>query len=785
MNKINLKVLRDLKKMKLHTLAIILTLACGIGVYSGVDMAIKSLYFTRDKILKDMSLADLEIQILPEDVRNLPDFKNIQGLKKVERRLIMPGTMTLKQGQKLTALMIFMEELNPQINKVRVIKGKEINPEILNEALIEKTMHEYYGIEPGDTIDVKVGEKIYKNKITGINISPEYIIISANPEYFLPEKGSLGVFFGSLKQIDKNLGFTMVNDLIFSYDENADRDKVQAAIVERLKNVNLERVVPFKENFAFKYLDIDLHAYELYTPAIILVLGALSFIITLINFNRLIQQERKEIGAILALGYHPMQIIKAYAFGAGIICIGGLIFGLPLSLLLRNVFSSIYSSAQGLIYLYNNIYISSIIKGVIFAILTIGISFYIPLRKMLKLSPREIIHPPMKDSVIKNSFIRFLFNKTSTFSLVNRIGIRNVFREHKRSVSTMISIALSCGVAISYMASTTSTIKTVEDRFRKGKWHLVVDFLYPVFYEDYEEIKKIEGVTETEPFFRHYVELAKNGSDKFEGSGMLGIKINSVMRELPLLKGRSLKNKDEIVLSYDLFKKIKLNMGDKVDVKVGLKKYTFTLVGIKSDVVVGESFIDFSRAREIFEFPDEASGIFVKTKPDLREKVEQAIYNKEFVGKVAYKEKLVNKFLTLMDEATKIVDVATGISIFVALLFIFTSINMSISEREGEFATLKAMGFSRKLIKNIVISESMTIGMLSALITIPIAMVITVFLNYLMTEAWFNVDTYFSTTDFFWGIIPMLTLIPISIIPALKYLVKMNIPETLRTKIIE
>ncbi|MBI5207259.1 MAG: ABC transporter permease [Candidatus Firestonebacteria bacterium] len=783
MKTIKLKVLRDLVKMKLHTLAIILTLACGIGVYSGVDMALKSLFYTRDRIFKEMNFADLEIQFLPEDVRNLPDFSDIPGLKKVERRLVMPGIININKDKRLTALMVFMDERRPEINKIKIIKGREINPDVIDEALIERTLYDYYNFMPGDAVSVKVGEKIYINKIAGIGTSPEYVVVSANPENFLPEKGSLGVIFTSLKQIDKNLGFTMVNDLLFSYKEGADPKLVQIAILEKLKEINLERVIPYKEHFTYKYLDIDLHAFDIYVPAIVIVLGSLSFIITLININRLLNEQRKEIGAIMALGYSSFDITKAYAFGAVVICALGLFVGFPLSLLLRNIFIYIYSNALGLISVYYEIYIWSLAKGFIFAIITIGISFYIPLYKLLKFSPREIIHPSMKNQITDSYLIRSLFNKTAGLPITVRIGIRNIFRERKRTLSTVFSIALACAVAISYMISITSTIKTVEDRFRKGKWHIVVDFLYPVFYEDYEEFKGISGVKQVEPFFRHYGEIGNN--ENFEGSGMLGIYIDSVMRELPLIKGHQLKSKNEIILSHDLVKKLKLKIGDKVKVKIGMKIYDFRLAGIKSDVVIGESFIDFIRSREIFEFNDEASGVFIKTDQNLQMQIESEIYKRKFVGKVTYKKKLVEKFLYMISEITRIVDVATAISIFVALLFIFTSISMSISEKEGEYATLRAIGYKKNLIRSIVYSESMIVGLAASILTVPFAVGIGIYLNSLMSEAWFNVDTYFIVKDFAWGIIPMLLLIPLSILPALKYLIKMNITEALRTKIIE
>ena len=48
---------------------------------------------TRDVLLERMHFADLEVQFLPEDVENLPDLTRGPGVRAVERRLVLPGTV--------------------------------------------------------------------------------------------------------------------------------------------------------------------------------------------------------------------------------------------------------------------------------------------------------------------------------------------------------------------------------------------------------------------------------------------------------------------------------------------------------------------------------------------------------------------------------------------------------------------------------------------------------------------------------------------------------------------
>jgi len=100
-----------------------------------------------------------------------------------------------------------------------------------------------HGIKTGQTVRVTVGHKTYQHRISGIVSSPEFLMANANPEYFLPEKGSLAVIYTSLDRVFDALGFAMVNDLLFTFKQGADPEATKSAILQKLGARNLERVI--------------------------------------------------------------------------------------------------------------------------------------------------------------------------------------------------------------------------------------------------------------------------------------------------------------------------------------------------------------------------------------------------------------------------------------------------------------------------------------------------------------------------------------------------------------
>jgi putative ABC transport system permease protein len=342
------KLFRDVWRIRWRALSVALTVACGGGAFAGIEMAAGSLFNTRDVLLGRMHFADLEVQFLPEDVANLPDLSGIAGVRAVERRLILPGTVLLDDGRRIVGTLVFLEAPRPGINALELVAGRPLQPNDPASAVIERSLAVSHGFTVGDRIRVRVGEKLYESRIDGVAISPEYLLTAANADYVVPEKGALGVVFTGLGRVSDAIGFTMVNDLLFRFEPGADPSGVTAAILARLGRLSLERVQPREEHCIWKYLPVDLEAFEINTPSLVVILGVLAFVLTLITVNRLVLDQRREIGVLLALGYGRARVLMAYLGAGALLGVIGGVMGVGLAFLFRNLFAGAYADALGM-----------------------------------------------------------------------------------------------------------------------------------------------------------------------------------------------------------------------------------------------------------------------------------------------------------------------------------------------------------------------------------------------------------------------------------------------------
>ncbi len=778
------KLLRDLWQIRWRALAVVLTAASGVGIYAGVGMAIQTGVHTRDVLLDRMRFADIEVQFLPEDVANLPDLTRVPGVRAVERRLVLPGTVLLGGSRRIDGVIVFLETLAPSIDALELVAGHPLRPGDFQSAIIERSLATFHALRLGDRIRVRVGEKVYESRIDGVAISPEYLITTANPAYLVPEKGSLGVVFTTLARVSDALGFTMVNDLLIRLKPGADPQATRDAVVQRLAKLNLERVIPKTEHFIWRHIQFALDGFSVYAPSIVLSIGILSFVLTFITVNRLVLDQRREIGALLALGYGRSQVFRAYLeVGALLGAVGGGL-GTGLAFVFRDLFAETYARAIGFPELAPATMPALLATGFGVAVVETAIATAVPVARMLCLPPQGIMREPVSDGV---GLATWRWGKGSSRPLLPvpvRFGLRNMARRPSRTLATVLAIGFSLGVSIGYVVSVTSALETTGFVFGRQRWDLAVDFLYPVPLEDLAAIRALPDVAVVEPYFRRFAEVGVGGH--YETATILGVHPESEMRRTLLKAGRFLgRRADDLLVSQDLARRLAVRVGDEVTVRIrNDREFPFRVVGISGELVPGQAMMAFHRAQAIMDFDGAATGAYLATTGRTAALI-RPLENVEYVAKVTTKQGVTAAFQKLMSDMLGLVYLASGVSVFIAMLFIFMSVNFVIGERRAEYAMFKCLGWGRGRLGATVLVQGLGEGGLAALVSIPVGLGLALYLNARMSQAWYEVLNIFHPGDVAKVLATAFVLIPVSAYPGLRALNRLNIVNALGTRVIE
>ena len=157
----------------------------------------------------------------------------------------------------------------------------------------------------------------------------------------------------------------------------------------------------------------------------------------------------------------------------------------------------------------------------------------------------------------------------------------------------------------------------------------------------------------------------------------------------------------------------------------------------------------------------------------------------EYVSKVTPKTGVVDAFRKLAAGMMRMVYVNLGVSVFVAMLFIFMSVNLVISERQAEYATFKCLGYGRGRLRAMILAQAFGEGGLAALVSIPVGIVLALYLNARISQAWHQVIDIFRVEDFVLVLAIAMALIPVSAYPGLRILNRLSIVDALGSRKIE
>ena len=114
-----------------------------------------------------------------------------------------------------------------------------------------------------------------------------------------------------------------------------------------------------------------------------------------------------------------------------------------------------------------------------------------------------------------------------------------------------------------------------------------------------------------------------------------------------------------------------------------------------------------------------------------------------------------------MHDKMGIVYITIVFSIGVAILFVTTIIYLGISERRGEYAILRSLGFSGGRLRRIIyVGVFVQIG-IALVISVPLSVLLVQLLNHRMGSAWFAVQMHAGIMDFVWPFLAATIVAPV------------------------
>lgn len=772
--------------MRLRGLMIALLIACQAAVYSGGLSARLTLRETVDGFCRDHRLADLQVTFDPVRAGRLPGIDDIPGVKKAMARLAVRGAIRLADSSALAAVVIFVREgENPAIDTLRIEEGvfpNRARPGVaIERGLAEK------GFRVGDTLAASVCGFTIAQPVVGIARSPEFLVSTANPETLIPVPGSLGVVYVPIEYCEKEIralsgwfgGTDVVNQLLVLYDGPAAGQ--EDGILARLQGASLRvgEVLRRDQQFGVQFLEQDLKMFRVLVLALVAVFSIVTLVATALSVTRVVMSQRRELGALMALGWGRGAIAAScLRLGLALGLSGGLL-GVAISPAVNRLLAATYASALGLPPVTPVFSARYMGEAALIGVLAACLAALVTAFALSRLTPAQA----MRGCPARAPW--FAAARLRSGSTIVRAARRNLLRRPALTAATVLLGALGIGLAAGFVVTLTSIIRSSDALLRGEAWDLTADFIEPLSAKESATLCRQAGLSGFTPTVGGYASL-----DFGEGRRdyrLVGLPPGAEKRTMRFTAGRgfSSADADELVLNSSFSEGAPPAPGARASVTVGGKTRRFTVAGLVSALSTGQAYAPIEAARRVLGLGNACSGFMAAMGEADAASARKTLYASGRVGRVTLRTELEAAIHAQLAKATRLISLAISLGAVVALALLINTMSMNILEREGELATLMSIGYGRCAISGMVLLEVIVMGLVSLALAPAVAAGIAALMNAALSRVWFRIDTVVTAGDLLRSLLPPFLLLPLAAAPALRRVFSLDIAQAVRSHAIE
>lgn len=472
-----------------------------------------------------------------------------------------------------------------------------------------------------------------------------------------------------------------------------------------------------------------------------------STMVCLTTMTRMVEEERTQLGTLKALGYSNTMIVSKYLLYAGIASTVGVVIGIVAGFTAVPI---IITSAWGIMYEMPNVIIEFIpiylVLGVILAIGTTSLATYLACKKELASVPAVLMRPkaPKAGKRVLLERISFIWSK---LSFTSKVTVRNLFRNKKRFVVTIIGIAGCTALLLAACGLRDAISGVIDNQYGKDTGIAQYDLQVvlkdgQMNYNDSKIVAEINSYEEIDSSMLGYLKVCHGYSDKND----VEMEIDILIPENPnaLKNFIKLRQGDKIVPYSNEGAIITKKLADKTDTRIGDYLTVSWTEGAKTveykvkvaDIVDNYAFHYVYMTPEYYE---EVTGgtieynyLFCKLNGDLSKEAKAALESKindiQGVNGSVYTTVVIDNFANIVNTLNLVIMLFIIAAMALALVVLYNLNNINVNERIRELATLKVLGFYNGEVSAYIYRENIIltiIGIILGLIVgIPLNMVI-------------------------------------------------------------
>lgn len=706
---LDLKLLRDIGRMKGQMAAVCLVMSCGLAMMVMSRSLILSLESARDSYYEQNRFGDVfcELKRAPNSVR--ARLAELEGVAAVETRVT--GRMTLDLpglAEPADGLVISIPEDRPQqLHKIFLRRGRLPETGSPNEVVVGEAFADAHGFGPGHTLNAVLYGAQETLTIVGVGLSPEFVF-EARPGETLPDNRRFGVFWMNEREVSK--AFEMdgaFNSVVIDVAPGQAAAPVMAALDRVLAPYGGKVAYKRRDHASATRLDDELRILRALSFAFPTVFLSIAAFMSSAVLTRLIRLQREQIAQLKAFGYSSAQVGWHYMKFAIAIVLVALVFGCAAGFYVGGNFVALYHK----FFRFPSLVFRPDFSAVAIAlVISAGAAFagvIGAVRQAVKLPPAEAMRPePPAD------FRSSLLEKIGLYRLAEpslRMAMRNLERRPWQAFFTAFGLALATGIPIVPGALRDGIAHIMSFQWDHAQHQdVTLALVEPSSSSALADARHLPGVLLAEPF--RSVPARLRYGHQSRRLNVTGLKRDALLNRVLDKEGRPVALPlDGLLVSAKLAEILGAKPGDRLQLEVqeGRRPTREAVIGgLVTDYAGVAAYMEIGALRRLLQEGHTVSGAHLTVDrrhwEEFLHEIKEAPRAVSLVIKAAVRASFTKSTAEMIG---MIQGLYFSFSIIVSFGVVYNSARIALAERSRELATLRVVGFTHREVAGVMLGE--------------------------------------------------------------------------------
>lgn len=709
MRAIDLKVVRELWRMRGQFLAIAAVIACGVGVYLGMRATMFTLVAARANYYAHQRFGDVFCSLERAPERIAERLETIPGVQAVQTRVVADVTLDIEGMVEAASgrLVSIPDRGRPAVNDLSLETGRWPERGAPDEVVASQAFFEAHRFELGDRVRAIVNGRYVDLALVGVGLSPEYTY-SVGPGMIIPDDRRFGVLW--MRREALAAAFDMdgaFNDVSLRVSRDASVERVIQRTDQVLDRYGGLGAIPRADQSSAFFLANELtqlDTFSFFVPVLFLIVAA--FLLNIV-FGRLIAGQRSDIAALKSFGYLDREVGFHYVKLIGTVVLLGWGLGVGLGAFIGHGMTHMYGEYYRFPELTFRVDWSVALQGLAITLIGAGFGAWGSVRRTIRLAPADGLRPEAPPAYRPTFFERLGLSEALPTAL--RLILRELERRPTRALFAGLGVAFATALTIAMSFSLDSMNLMLNLQYGLSQREDVqLTLAKPRSLGVVSELEHLPGVIHADPYRAVPVRL-RNGRLE-EKTQITGVRIDSPLLGLLDEHYRDVEVPAEgLVLTRKLADLLHVRAGDDVivDVLEGARPRRRARVARVAQNFVGMSgYMSLEAVATLLREPVTLNGARLLVDdaqlPDLHAEVKRT----PLIAGVSSRDSVVRLVRSMLDQNLGVfVTVAVGFSLVMAFGVLYNVIRITLAERARELATLRVLGFRRKEVTAILFGE--------------------------------------------------------------------------------